>query len=151
MPIMINCNIDVVKCEAIGAHCRFEGAKLKPGVTIHDLETIQIDGYFVRCAAVTQIEHIVLRNQDAPNDANDNSRFVLVKPQQEACRVEYPMPLFGPPTKHTPRINQGISLFTFPINISHAVTVHRLQGRTIKDLLVSSCHYPDNWMYVVLS
>jgi hypothetical protein len=120
-------------------------------VTIDDLETIQIDGYFVRCAAVTQIEHIVLRNDDAPKDANGNSRLVLLKPQQEACRVEYPIPLFGPPTKHTPRINQGMSLFTFPINISHAVTVHKLQGRTIRSLLVSSCNYRDNWMYVVLS
>jgi hypothetical protein len=151
VPIMINCNIDVEKHEANGACCRFVKVKLKHSVTIDDLETIQIDGYFVRCAAVTQIEHIVLRNDDAPKDANGNSRLVLLKPQQEACRVECPMPLFGPPAKHAPRTNQGMSLFTFPINMSHAVTVHKLQGRTIRSLLVSSCNYRDNWMYVVLS
>jgi hypothetical protein len=46
-----------------------------------DLETIQIDGYFVRCAAVTQIEHIVLWNEETPKDANGDSRLVLLKPQ----------------------------------------------------------------------
>jgi hypothetical protein len=81
MPVMINYNIDVAKYVANGAYCRFEGVKLKASVTIHDLETIQIDGYFVRCAAVTQIEHIILRNEDAPKDANGNSRLVLLKPQ----------------------------------------------------------------------
>jgi hypothetical protein len=106
----------------------------------------------VRCDAVTQIEHIVLRNEDATKDADGNGCLILLnKPQQEACPVEHPMPLFGLPTKHTPRINQGMSLFMFPINIGHAVTVQKLQGKTIKDPLVSGCHHPDNWMRVVLS
>ena len=50
--------------------------------TIHDLETIQIDGYFVRCTAITQIEHSVLSNEDAPKDANGNSflSILVLKP-----------------------------------------------------------------------
>jgi hypothetical protein len=125
--------------------CRFDGVTLKPGVKIDDLETIQVDGHFVRCAAITQIKHMVLWNKESPKDSDGDSRLVLLKPKQEACQVEHPVPLFGPPAKHTPKINQGMSLFTFPINISHAITVHKLQGQTIKDLLVSSCHCPDNW------
>jgi hypothetical protein len=150
-PIMINQNLDVDRCEANGAYCRFEGLQLKPGVTINDLETVQIDGYFVRCASVTQIQHLVLKNEDAPKDANGNCRLVLLLPRQETCSVKYPIPLFGPPKKHTPRLSQGMSLLQFPIIVSNAVTVHKLQGRTIKNLLVSCCNYADNWMYVVLS
>jgi hypothetical protein len=150
-PIMINQNLDVDRCEANGAYCRFEGLQLKPGVTINDLETVQIDGYFVRCASVTQIQHLVLKNEDAPKDANGNCRLVLLQPRQETCSVKYPIPLFGPPKKHTPRLSQGMSLLQFPIIVSNAVTVHKLQGRTIKNLLVSCCNYADNWMYVVLS
>jgi calcineurin-like phosphoesterase family protein len=41
-PIMINQNLEVDWCEANGAHCTFEGVQLKPGVTINDLETVQI-------------------------------------------------------------------------------------------------------------
>jgi hypothetical protein len=92
---------------------------------MHVLETRQIDGCFAQCAAVTQIEHDVSRNEDAPKDANGNSRLVLLKPQQEACRGMHPVPLFGPPAKHMPSINQGMSIFAFPINISHAITVHK--------------------------
>jgi len=150
-PIMINQNLDVDRCEANGAYCTFVGMQLKPGVTINDLETVQIDGFFLRCAAVTQIQHLVLKNEDAPKDANGNCRLVLLQPRQETCSVKYPIPLFGPPTKHTPRLSQGMSLLQFPIIISNAVTVHKLQGRTIKNLLVSCCNYADNWMYVVLS
>ena len=68
-PVVINCNVSVAKCEVNGACCRFKGVELKPGVTIHDLETIQIDGFFARCAPLTQIERVVLRSEDAPKDA----------------------------------------------------------------------------------
>jgi hypothetical protein len=150
-PVMINYNKDVGKGEANGAFCRFERIELKPGVTLDDLEIIMIDGYYVRCASVTQVEHIVLRNEDGPRDSNGNYPLVHLKARQDTCGANYPLPLFGPVTKHTPRLHQDIKILQFPINISNAVTVHKLQGRTIKHLFVSTYDYRDNWMYVVLS
>lgn len=124
--------------------------KLKPSVIIQDLENIQINGYFVRCTVVTQIEHIVLRTpEDAPKDASNGSSYLLLvlRPQQEACLVKYPTPFGGSSSYkiHMHIINQGGSLFIFPIDVSQAVTTHKLQGQTIKDLLVSGCHYPDTY------
>jgi hypothetical protein len=150
-PVMINFNKDVAQCEANGAYCTFERIELKPGVSVDELELIKIDGYHVRCASVTQIQKIVLRNQDGPRDANGNRPLVFLDPKHEHCTVNYPVPIFGAVTPHTPRIRQGMSLWQFPINVSNAVTVHKLQGRTIKHLFISSYDYRDNWMYVVLS
>ena len=62
IPVMINYNtVGVAKYGAKGASYRFKEVKVKPYITIHDMETIQIDGYLVRCAAVTHcaLFHIV--------------------------------------------------------------------------------------------
>ena len=149
--VMINWNKDVEKSVANGACCRFEGVKLKDGVTLNDLETIRIDGYFVRSAAVSQIDHIILRNMDAPKNKDNVRPLVRLEPRREFCKVSYPVTLYGPVTKGTPRIEHGITLEQFPINVSTATTVHKLQGRSIDNLLISSFDYTDNWIYVALS
>ena len=147
--VMINWNKDVENYVANGARCRFEGVKLKDGVTLNDLETIWIDGYFVRSAAESQIDHIILRN--APKNKDNVRPLVRLEPRREFCKVSYPVTLYGPVTKGTPRIEHGITLEQFPINVSTATTVHKLQGRSIDNLLISSFDYTDNWIYVALS
>ena len=44
-----------------------------------------------------------------------------------------------------------IQFVQFPLNISNARTVHKLQGRSIDNLMVSSFDYTDNWRDVVFS
>ena len=83
---MINWNEDVEKSIANGACCRFEGVKLKDGVTLDDLETIRIDGYFVRSAAVSQVDHIILRNMDAPKNKDNVHPLVRLEPRREFCK-----------------------------------------------------------------
>ena len=48
-------------------------------------------------------------------------------------------------------IHAKIKLTQFPLNISYARTVHKLQGRSLENLLVNTWVYTDNWIYVVLS
>ena len=64
-----------------------------------------------------------------------------------------PLPEYGSPFDHkTKRTKETkIQFWQFPLNISNARTVHKLQGRSIDNLVVSSFDYTDNWIYVVLS
>ena len=39
----------------------------------------------------------------------------------------------------------------FPLNCANARTIHKLQGRSIDHLVISSWDYKDNWVYVALS
>ena len=45
----------------------------------------------------------------------------------------------------------AIKFNQFPINVANARTVHKLQGQSIKNLVVSTWNYTGNWVYVVLS
>ena len=63
-PVMLNQNNDVEKCEANRARCTFVKAKLS--VSISQLDIIIIEGYYVYCVCVSQVNTLVLRNEDAP-------------------------------------------------------------------------------------
>ena len=39
----------------------------------------------------------------------------------------------------------------FPLNIANTSTLHKLQGQSLNNLLVSNWSYTPNWIYVVLS
>jgi len=61
------------------------------------------------------------------------------------------MPFDGTITKQTTRIWRKIKFQQFPINVANARTVHKLQGRSIQNIVVSNWDYTGNWVYVVLS
>ncbi|HSN67495.1 MAG TPA: AAA family ATPase [Fusibacter sp.] len=63
-PLMINRNEDVSACIANGAMCEFKGVDLKRGISYNDLEIIIIDGFFVWCACVSQIDALVVNMVD---------------------------------------------------------------------------------------
>ena len=54
-------------------------------------------------------------------------------------------------THTTHRHSTKIKFKQFPLNVAHARTVHKLQGKSIKHLVISTWDYTDNWIYVVLS
>jgi hypothetical protein len=147
---MINENIDVKNCIANGTMCEFECVILKKGVSFESLENIEIDGYFVRCVSVCQVERIKLRLLDGLHK-NEEIRFILLEPKQVSAKVQFPIPLYETIDRNTKRFTRGIRMKQFPLNCANARTIHKLQGRSIDNLVISSWDYSDNWIYVALS
>ena len=57
-PLCINQNDNVANGIANGTMCKFVGVVLQPGVTETELESIVVDGYYVRCADITQLHSL---------------------------------------------------------------------------------------------
>ena len=144
-PVMINKNKDVKNCIANGAMGKFTGVVLKRGITTDDLDIVKIDDYFVRAASVSQIASVRIEMTDG------DQREVSLSSEKITAKCSFPMALFGPVDGDSFRVARKISFSQFPINVANARTVHKLQGRTIVHLLVSSWSYIGNWIYVVLS
>ena len=150
-PIMLNQNTDVERCEANGARCTFVKAKLN--VPISMLEKVVIEGYYVWCASVSQVDSLLVRNEDAPTADNEEQPVFELKAATETCTVNFPVPLLSSEgiTKKTFRMKQRMQIRQFPINLANATTVHKLQGRSLRYLVILGFDPRDNWIYVVLS
>ncbi|KAG7367433.1 PIF1-like helicase [Nitzschia inconspicua] len=130
-PLCINQNEDVSSCIANGAMCEFRGLKLKPGASMDQLETIVIDGYYVNCVSVTQVESLLLKMLDG-NAGEEGEHIIELNPKTIYASARFPEPCLGPITKKSMRTSRRISFDQFPINCANARTVHKLQGRSIK-------------------
>lgn len=150
-PVMITENLDVANSMANGSMCTFKGVQLKnPNKT---LDCINIDGYYVNCVEADDVEYMEVELQEHRKD-NEPGDIKRLKPQQgRTLKAKIPLPEYGSPFDHkTKRTKETrIQFWQFPLNISNARTVHKLQGRSIDNLVVSSFDYTDNWIYVVLS
>ncbi|KAG7365109.1 hypothetical protein IV203_038312 [Nitzschia inconspicua] len=149
-PLCINQNEDVSSCIANGAMCEFRGVKLKPGASMDQFETIVIDGYYVNCVSVKQVESLLLKMLDG-NAGEEGEHIIELNPKTIYASARFPVPCLGPITKKSMRTSRRISFDQFPINCANARTVHKLQGRSIKNLVVSAWDYTGNWIYVCLS
>ena len=148
-PLCINENIDVQNCIANGAMCKFIGLRLKEGAE-NCVETILIDGFLVNCVEACHVHSISVEMMDGNHDDNKPKVIELFSHNVTAC-VHYPLPFDGPITKQTKRIWRKMKFEQFPVNVANARTVHKLQGRSIKNIVVSNWDYTGNWVYVVLS
>ncbi|KAG7352578.1 PIF1-like helicase [Nitzschia inconspicua] len=149
-PLCINQNGDVSSCIANGAMCEFRGMKLKPGASMDQFETIVIVGYYVNCVSVTQVESLLLKMLDG-NAGEEGEHIIELNPKTIYALARFPVPCLGPITKKSMRTSRRISFDQFPINCANARTVQKLQGRSIKNLVVSAWDYTGNWIYVCLS
>ena len=85
---------------------------------------------------------------------NEPGEIKRITPKKgRSLKAKIPIPEYGSPFDHKTKRTAGtrIQFVQFPLNISSARTVHKLQGRSIDNLMVSSFDYTDNWIYVVLS
>jgi hypothetical protein len=149
-PVMITENIDVGNCIANGTLCEFYGVVLNDGVTELHFETIVIDGYFVRSINISHLKSIKLRLLDGLSHP-DEEKFTYLEPVHVTGKVNFPIPLEGQVDKSTPRVPRGIRMVQFPIVAANARTIHKLQGRSLENIVISSWDYTDNWIYVALS
>lgn len=85
-------------------------------------------------------------------DSDEEVRMAYLKPQNVlGAQVYYPMILGDEIDKKTPRCWRGIRMDQFPVNTANARTIHKLQGRSLENVLIHSWDYTGNWMYVALS
>ena len=147
-PLSITQNLDVGNCIANGAMCKFKGIVLKEGLQPETAFTpILYDGYHVNTVDVSSVEFLVVEMIDG--DAGKN---VSLKAEAVSATVQFPFAWDTPEiTNKTKRISRHIKFSQFPVNIANARTVHKLQGRSLTSVVISTFDYTGNWVYVVLS
>ena len=109
-----------------------------------------MDGYYVNCVEACHLESISVEMMDGNHDLK-NPKMIQLSSKNVTTSVHFPMPFDGAITKQTPRIWRKMKFEQFPVNVANARTVHKLQGRSIKNIVVSNWDYTGNWVYVVLS
>ena len=136
-------NTDVDNLIANGSLCIFKGLKLKNGY--QDLFKISIDGYYVNCVKAEHVKYIVLELKC------NTPRTIHLESKCYKARAKIPAPIMESNITHkTGRIFATIKLVQFPINIANAITVHKLQGQSINNLVTFTWNYTGNWIYVLL-
>ena len=101
-------NIDVKKRLANGSIGRFKGITLKHGLNMANLDTLLIDGYYVRYAKVDQIQSIQLELVQDLLKTN-KGKIINLEPKEYYAKVKFPMTFESKLRHNTPRpINKKI-------------------------------------------
>ena len=132
-------NDDVKNGIANGTTSTFQKVHLKPGKSTH---AIQMHGYWVLAIDIVDVDYLLLRWQDC--------RFkgtFKVFPSRGKFTVQFPITEFG--TKL--RLKARIKFDYFPVILNHATTGHKLQGKSMNELVVAQWTKVKNWAYVVCS
>ena len=108
---------------------------------------MKIDGCHVRCITANEVEHLDFELEDGVQN-----NIIQLHTESTTAKAAIPVPVPGSEITHkTHIIHTRICLTQFPLNIADARTVHKLQGKSVENLLISTWDYSDNWIYVVLS
>ena len=97
----------------------------------------------VNSVSVEDVQWLELEWQ---NSSRFRGRF-RIEAKTWTYTVEFPVNIFGT----TERFKTKICLRQFPIVLNHATTGHKLQGKSLKQLVVAEWSKTKNWAYVVLS
>ena len=115
-----------------------------------NVETMFINGFLVNCVDSCHVHSITVEMIDGNHDEND-PKIMQSSSHAVTANVHFPMPFDGPITKQTIRFWRKIKFDQFPVTVANARTVHKLQGRSIKNIVVSNWDCTGNWVCVVLS
>ena len=141
--LMINENIDVKNGIANGTCCQFVKAVLNHG---EEVEKIKVHHRWVNSVDINNVDHIILRF-DKSYHPKFQGTFKL-RPRDKTCIVQYPS---DPELLGTTRQNVKMKLTMFPVIGNFATTGHKLQGKTMENLVIAEWNKTENWAYVVLS
>jgi hypothetical protein len=144
-PMMMTDNVDVEKGLANGSMCNIREVVLSEGVTFQNLERILIDGYYVWCVDVSQVRELKVQLQEG------DERVVSLKAESISAKCEFPVPIYGTVNKNTERWFRNISLKQFQLNEANARTVHKLQGKSLRNVVINSFKDFGHWGYVAMS
>jgi hypothetical protein len=139
--IMLIENTDVKEGEANGCSCIVKSIELKPNV---EIQKRCINGYWVNYVDANDVAVIKV----VPD--SDSTKTFLLMPEKHSVRVNFPRPA-SLATDEDKRMYIAMQMNQFSMNINHATTGHKLQGKSLDQLFISSWSYQRNWPYVLLS
>ena len=147
-PVMITENLDVEHKIANGSMATFKQVILKQGT---EASFVSLDGYRVRCVAASDVQHIEVVLGSGPHTGNQDTRELQAHKFTATAKFPDALDLADGWVSNLQRRAKVVQLSQFPLNIANGRTVHKLQGASLENLLVSNWSYTPNWVYVVLS
>jgi hypothetical protein len=140
--MMVNDNIDVKGGIANGTCCVFEKAVLNHNAQI---QKMKVHRRWVNTVDIAELDHIVLRFAEMHKPAFVGT-FKLF-PREKKLNAEFPNTTIG----SSGRVNVKIDMLHLPVVLNYATTVHKLQGKSMDNLVIVEWNNKRNWAYVVLS
>ena len=134
-PIMVNKTIDRKSHIVKGVSGNFIGVRYKFGKKPH-IEDYY--GYKVHAAYISDIECVIV------NLSSVGNKIVEIHPELFSPTIRFPLCT-------TKNVLKGYQILQAPINLSLAITGHKLQGMTLDVLVLSEINLKANWLYVLLS
>jgi hypothetical protein len=141
--LMVNDNIDVKNGIANGTCCNFEKAMLKTG---ENVKKMRVHGRWIYAVDIENVDHIVCRF-DKSYQPKFQGIFKL-KSRERRFMVDYPI---EEEINNKKRVKVNLRISHFPILNNFATTGHKLQGKTMANLVIAEWRDTENWAYVVLS
>ena len=132
-------NTDVVNGIANGTTSKFRQAVFKPGKRPYP---IQVHGFWVYAIDIDDVDYLLLEWSDC---LFQGTFKVTAQSGTFVCR--FPIVEMGRKIMLKPRIK----LQHFPVILNHGTTGHKLQGRTMAELVIAEWSNMVNWVYVVVS
>jgi hypothetical protein len=138
--MMVNDNTDVHHGIANGTTTELVKVILKPGAI---LQPMKMFGYWVNSVTVDEVDQLELKWTDCDR-FQGKFRVNAIK---GVYNVKFPVFEMDRET----RVGTTIELTQFPVLINYATTGHKLQGKSLDELLIAEWSKVKNWAYVVLS
>ena len=139
--LICNDNKDVANGIANGSTALFKKLHLEPGAK---LVPTKMHGCWVYAVDIGQVQSIELEWHKCKFEG----RFRL-KPETPTCTVNFPVMVLGKKTYFKAKIK----LQCLPVNLNHATTGHKLQGKSVDEIVIVewSTNNAKKWAYVVIS
>ena len=139
VPLMVVSNKRIKEKLANGTRCFGMYVVLKKHCSF---KTECWEGYRVNTVMANEVAYIICK-REKKNESDKDSYFKM-KPCSMKTTVSF---------RDLQKIDLcGITMQQFPFNSNIATTCHKLQGKTLKRLIINSFDYSKkNWVYVVLS
>jgi len=139
--VMVNDNKDVENGIANGTTGLFKKLHLEPKTK---LVPMKMHGYWVYAVDIDHVQSIELEWYEGIF----KGRF-RVEPEHHVCQVNFPTLVLGKKTYFKAKIK----LHCLPVNLNHATTGHKLQGKSLDEIVIVewSKHDAKKWAYVAIS
>ncbi len=139
-PVMGTENTAVADGVANGTCALFRRAVFVPGKSAYP---IKLHGHWVYAIDIEDVDHLVM-------EWTDGAFKGCFKVRAKTGTYNAAFPIWDENGK-IDRIKQSIRITYFPIVINYATTGHKLQGKSLDELVIAEWSTMENWAYVVLS